>query len=1455
MRLGISKSRTLLLLVLGLLLLPTSEAQQSYRSYQQLSGRVLNNATGSKQKIRASRAKPMRFKGWNYPGKYRSDYLAHFSRPRASVARAELLKNAARAAALNTSRSAQFVPSALPGILLRPSLPTGYIPSAIASGDFNGDGKLDFVVANGGDNTLWLYFGKGDGTFNLPVIVPVTLGQSPVWIAAGDLRGIGRTDLIVAESDSNSVGIFLNNGDGTFVESVVALPDSATFLLVSDFNHDGKLDIVAPMDDDNSNVYIAMLPGLGNGMFGSPIITPLDGYTPEIFWASSSDLNADGLPDLVLSSAQPDISIQVYLNNGNGTFTAGEVVAQSYEAELLGSVLFDANGDGKTDVIFADAFGALWVYDGNGDGTFNTTNPGMSGIGDVVYGIAAADVNGDGNLDVVASGVFVNDLAQYGTEAGDQICVLEGDGKGNFSYPKVYRGDSSSYSLAVGDFRGNGFPDAVTANQDNDSVSVFLNDGLGGFGSPNGNWIGYEGGGAVNAPMSGALMADVDGNGTTDVAFLEWEPPSGTDNYYQLTVLLNDGSGNLSAPIRSDALNFLFGDWVLADFRNTGKPDFLVISENYNSKPNSYSFVPNSGNGHFGPVTETNSTNANGVLGVGDFNGDGKLDFVAAGHGINNQPLNGIAVFLGNGDGTFQTGSAQNFGSATEPNPVAVYVGDFNRDGKLDLLVLLEGNGGFLGEANLYEFLGNGDGTFQAGKLLIPNIGPMTVADLNGDGYADIVSMAVPYVSPLGGAPTPAQFSIYIGEPDGTFLLTNTYTPYVGGGAFPEQPYSPIFGKYTPMVADFNGDGNLDIAAFQQYGENYTGGANADTFVQFLLGNGDGTFTPTYEIFDFRKTLVTAYAADLMGTGRSDLFELNGYRSTYNILPNIVAPAFQFALLEDPVPPTQGSGMILLDVAVATPTKVSLTSSDPAIQVPSTVTVPAGSISQTFTFNIGSAFNSQHGFAITAVSGSTSVTVIGTVSGTATFQTNGAMIISLAAGQTDSSLGQIITSVNGYSGTVSTQCFGLSAVGQCTFTPPSLTVHPGQVSDGSMSFAALPNAAQGTYSGTLQTTDGATTQTSPITINIGDYTMSLSPQSLQLLPDGSGSYQLTVGSINQFNQIVNLTCSGLPGGATCSTYPGWTRPPTGASPVPIPVQLQSLPIGNYTITVSGSSPPLTHTATAQLQVSDFATSASPSTLNLSEGGSTPLNVTVSPVNGFDGSVNLSCSSSTALSCSFNPATVTVPANGNGTSAVTVTAASSVQQGNYQLTISGTSQQVAHTATVQVQVGPDFTASVSPTSATVSAGGSANFNVTVSSANGFSGNVNFGCSSLSAISCSFNPSSVTVPANGTGASVLTVTASSQSLQRSLRDGRVIAGFVVTIWGLTIGAFLVTKPKKGMVVPTVLLLSLTVCAILGCGGGDSSSGGGGIPPQTYTINVQFNTANGTPQTAGTITLTVN
>jgi hypothetical protein len=1238
-----------------------SRAQQSYRSYEALSGQAPRNARQPAKPL-GHPALAVPFMGWKHTRKLAPSDQKRFSRPRARAARTELLKRAAAAAPSNDSLSS-FSPSQLPGLLVRNSLPAGYIPTSAATGDFNGDGKMDFVVANGGDNNLWVYFGKGDGTFNLPVILPITLGQSPVCVATADLRGIGRMDLIVAEADSNSIGIFLANSDGTFTESSIALGATPITLLIGDFNRDGKPDVVIS-SYTNTNAYLTVLPGLGSGQFGTPI-TSVSNW--EDFWLSSADFNGDGYPDLLVSAASDDQTIQVYLNNGDATFSPGEVLAQNpgFGDYFSTNIAFDGDGDGIPDAFAIDAFGTLWFFHGNGDGTFTIANPSLFSIGDVGYGIGAADVNGDGHLDVIVSGIFVNDLLAYGTEAGNQICVLEGDGKGNFGPAQVYRGDSSSYSLAIGDFNGDGHPDVITANQNNDSVSVFLNDGTGGYGAPRGNWIGYFGPSAVNAPMSGIVAADVNGDGATDVAFIEWNQPP--NNFYQLTVLLNDGLGNLSAPVRSDAIDSIysdFGDFVFADFRNTGELDFLAIGEDYVSNGQFISFAPNAGGGHFSPLSVTTPANAWGTIGVGDFNGDGKLDFVAAGYGIGNDAGNtqGIQVFLGNGDGTFKTGAVQTFGGKLQTPPAAVYVGDFNRDGKLDLLVfstnpaLPDGSTG-----PLYELLGNGDGTFQPAKLLLSSVGSPVVADVNRDGHPDIVSLLTPNIGVLGPQ-TPMQFSIYLGQADGSFLLANTYAPYGYLGALTQAPYATFAGEHAaPMVADFNGDGKLDIAAFQWVGPNTT---NVDAFVQFMLGNGDGTFTPTYDVFDFRKALLTLYPVDLLGTGLPQFLELNGYRSTYDVLPAITAPAFQLGLVGDPVPGSTGSGIIVLDVPSSSSSSISLTASDPAIKVPATVTIPAGQVSQAFSFTIGSTFNLNHVFSITGQMGTTSQIAYGTAvpSTAAGFQAvaGGGLAssfpnINLAAGQTVSNLGIGATSTGGYSTTISAQCLGLPSQIQCQFSPATMVLRAGAFASGNWVLSVAAGTAEGSYSGKVQFTDGVITQDTAFTVNVGDFSMTMSPPQVQLLPSDQGSYTMTLSSIQKFDQIVSISCGGLPPGATCSTIP-FETPQASGTPVSVGVQTQSVAAGNYTITVTGTSAPVTHTATAQLQVSDFTASVSPLSATIPAGGSANFTVTVSPVNGFNGNVNFTCTvSSGVISASFNPTSATVPANGAASSVLTLTA--------------------------------------------------------------------------------------------------------------------------------------------------------------------------------------------------------
>ena len=112
------------------------------------------------------------------------------------------------------------------------------------------------------------------------------------------------------------------------------------------------------------------------------------------------------------------------------------------------------------------------------------------------------------------------------------------------------------------------------------------------------------------------------------------------------------------------------------------------------------------------------------------------------------------------------------------------------------------------------------------------NVPSVTNDDNDNDGLPDIVEQVVPPTTLATGLPV--QYAVYLGQPDGTFRLTNTYEPYAG-----------VMGGPSSM-GDVNGDGNLDIIAVQNPPKTDSSARVSFAYFQVLAGNGDGTFTPTF---------------------------------------------------------------------------------------------------------------------------------------------------------------------------------------------------------------------------------------------------------------------------------------------------------------------------------------------------------------------------------------------------------------------------------------------------------------------------------------------------------------------------------------------------------------------------------------------------------------------------------
>ena len=534
-----------------------------------------------------------------------------------------------------------------------------------------------------------------------------------------------------------------------------------------------------------------------------------DSAGDSAWFAATGDFNGDGKADVAVANFTSN-TISILLGNGDGTLQPAVKYPVGVNPSAI--VVADFNNDGKLDLAVASTGcapcssgqlpGGVWLFKGDGDGTF------AAGVNILPGGpgsLAVADLNHDGKPDLAVSA--------FGSSS---IEVMLGNGDATFKAAKVVTpGNFTGNALALGDVNGDGKLDIVSADVSAGNILTLLGNGDGTFKSTpitSGTQSLFDG-------FLIAALGDFNGDGKLDVVTLD-----NASNYIQ--VWQGNGDGTFKSPAK-----YTTGaqptSVVVADFNGDGRLD-LAISDGDGTAP-AIAVLLGNGNGTFqNPVNYTPSGNPVRQIAAGDFNGDGRLDFVAASQVVG-LPA-GVWIVLGNGNGTFQT--AQDYPAGMFPQGAAI--GDVNGDGIPDMVAVSNGSN------SVSVLIGNGDGTFKPAVNYPVGLGAFSVAiaDINGDGKADLATANVGALS----------VSVLLGNGDGTFK--------------PKMDTQIMFGAEALAAGDFNKDGKADLAVVSIIG------------VVILLSNGDGTFRAPASV-GTRSGLGNVVVSDLNGDGNSDLVVAN----------------------------------------------------------------------------------------------------------------------------------------------------------------------------------------------------------------------------------------------------------------------------------------------------------------------------------------------------------------------------------------------------------------------------------------------------------------------------------------------------------------------------------------------------------------------------------------------------
>ncbi len=648
------------------------------------------------------------------------------------------------------------------------------VSTSLALGDVDGDGDLDLFVGNSGlavsnDLSNKLYLNDGSGNFSLKG--PATDSPSPDLddtraLVLGDVDGDGDLDLVVANAGQNNK-LYLNDGDAGFTAVGVAIGheiDTSTSLGLLDVEGDGDLDLIVGNTDEvaGAGKINRLYTNDGSGGFLSSSQALGRDDLDATYALAFGDVDNDGDVDLV--AANKGQTNKLYINEGLGAFAAAGTDVGAETDASSSARLVDVDSDGDLDLVVGNENQTNKLYLNEGSGQFSSTGIALGAETDVSTAVCLGDVNGDGDMDLlvanngqdsklysnVSGGGFVALGADFGVEDGlvNSIAVADlnndsymdvvvgmynqpnkiylNDGNGGFTTtdippgldPALFDADAT-YSVAIGDVdvaNGNG-PDIVVGNYGQPN-KLYRNNGSGGF-----DLLGTDIDIDSDATYSIAL-ADVDGDGDLDLVSGN---NSETNKYYK-----NDGAGNfdVGTDIGIDT-DFTYGI-ALVDVVGVGgaAPDGELDLVTVNANQANKLYINNAMGGFDATAvligSETDNSNS---LVVDDVNGDTFLDVVVGNYGQTNK------LYLNDGNGGFSADGIAIGGDIDTNNTQGLDFADVDGDADLDLFVANEGQPNRL-------YLNDGEGVFSVPLTVGQEVGDSRFikrVDLDKDGYSEVL--------------------------------------------------------------------------------------------------------------------------------------------------------------------------------------------------------------------------------------------------------------------------------------------------------------------------------------------------------------------------------------------------------------------------------------------------------------------------------------------------------------------------------------------------------------------------------------------------------------------------------------------------------------------------------------------------------------------------------------------